>query len=393
MKPKLPIGVRIITERLEKNGKRAHIVGGCVRDFLLSKTPHDYDITTDALPEEIKEIFSDFKTVETGIKHGTLTVLSQGVPYEVTTYRVDGEYEDHRHPTSVTFTDKLSLDLSRRDFTVNAIAYSERDGFVDMFMGLEDLGKKLIRAVGEPHKRFDEDALRILRAIRFASVLDFKIEENTAQSAIEMAHLLSSVSAERIYTEWKKLLSGAASYEVISEYGEIISVFLFSEPIILPSKDLFLSLSPEARQLSIFALSVKLPHERFADFCDRMKTDSKTKRLGTLALENLSENLSDEESARLLIIRIGGDAVKLLSEIKRAMGEAAVEDIDGIINSGYPFSVSDLAVGGEDMKAMGFFGREIGSILDSLLKMTASDKIKNEREALLKAAEKIKNGI
>ena len=393
MKPKLPIGVRIITERLEKNGKCAHIVGGCVRDFLLSKTPCDYDITTDALPEEMKEIFSDFKTVETGIKHGTLTVLSQGEPYEVTTYRVDGEYEDHRHPTSVTFTDKLSLDLSRRDFTVNAIAYSERDGFVDMFSGLEDLGKKLIRAVGEPQKRFDEDALRILRAIRFASVLDFKIEENTAKSAIEMAHLLSSVSAERIYTEWKKLLSGIASYEVISEYGEIISVFLFSEPIILPSKDLFLSLSPEARQLSLFALSVKFPHERFADFCDRMKTDAKTKRLGTLALENLSENLSDEESARLLIIRIGGDAVKLLSEIKRAMGEAAVEDIDGIINSGYPFSVSDLAVGGEDMKAMGFFGREIGSVLDSLLKMTATDKIKNEREALLKAAEKIKNGI
>ena len=393
MKPMLPSGVKGIIKRLEANGKRAHIVGGCVRDFLLSKEPYDYDITTDALPEEMKKIFSDLRTVETGIKHGTLTVLLDGSSYEVTTYRIDGEYEDHRHPKSVVFTDSLLGDLSRRDFTMNAICYSERDGFVDMFSGVEDIKKGMIRAVGEPSVRFEEDALRILRAIRFASVLDFKIEERTARSAVEKADLLRSVSAERIYTEWKKLLSGSAAHKVISEYRDIISHFLFSEPIVMPDADAFSLASPKARQLSLFALSVEDSAKRFADFSDRMKTDSKTKRLGVAALENLTAPLSSEEDARLLIIKLGIEVTELISELKLLIGEKDVLSpgkIREVSNSGYPLSLSELTVSGEEIKELGFSGKAIGNVLRKLLIMTALDKVKNERSALLTAARKLK---
>ncbi len=393
MKPKLPSGVKIIIERLESHGKRGHIVGGCVRDFLLSKEPYDYDITTDALPNEMAEIFSDMKTVETGIKHGTLTVLCDGLPYEVTTYRVDGEYEDRRRPSSVSFTASLSEDLARRDFTMNAVCYSERDGFIDKFFGIEDINKRVIRAVGEPAKRFSEDALRILRAIRFASVLGFEIEEKTAKAARDAASLLKSVSAERIYSEWKKLIGGADAYNVISNYGDILSVFLFNEPIILPKRELFEKASSEARLLSVFKLSHKNPAERFADFCMRMKTDSKTKKLGILALENINSDLTSLQNMRLLIIKCGIEAAELICELKELLGEdCAVKSsrISELLESGYPLSLSELKVGGDDIKALGFHGKEIGELLSRLLSLTACGKVKNEREALLSAAQRLK---
>ena len=396
MKPILPIGVKEICKRLEACGKSAHIVGGCVRDFLLSKTPYDYDITTDALPDEMREIFSDLRTIETGIKHGTLTVLYGGEPYEVTTYRVDGEYADHRHPTEVSFTDKLSLDLARRDFTMNAICYSERDGFVDMFDGLSDVKAGIIRAVGEPARRFDEDALRILRAIRFASVLDFRIEDETARCAVEKAPLLSSVSAERIYTEWKKLISGISAHRVIRDFSGIISIFLFSEPIVLPEETAFLSASAEARQLSLFALSLNDPEARFVEFCDRMKTDSKTKRLGSQALSAFKDDLSSAVSARLMLIKLGREAALLTRELKAICGDKEVlslEALRAVIDGTYPLSLSELKIGGSDLMGIGLAGREIGATLERLLIMTARDEVKNEREELLMAAEKIKNGI
>ena len=396
MTPNLPTGAAFIIKRLEDAGKRAHIVGGCVRDFLLSKTPFDYDITTDALPEEMHRIFSDIKTVDTGIKHGTLTVLFEGEPYEVTTYRVDGEYENHRKPKSVTFSDNLSSDLSRRDFTMNAICYSDRDGFIDEFSGIEDIKNKVIRAVGEPTLRFEEDALRILRALRFASQLGFSIEKKTDDALFEKAHLLSSVSAERIYAEWTKLIGGKFAYEVIDKYRDIISPFLLSEPIVLPEKKKFNEAKPEIRQLSVFLLSHNDPVASFLDFCDRMKTDSRTKREGSAALCGIDAALLTDEDIRLALIELGEKAVKDISALNKtcSIREAPSEDrINNIIFSGYPLSLSELCVNGEDMKALGFFGKEIGEILKALLDLTARDKVKNEREALLRAAEKIKNGI
>ncbi|MDO4343982.1 MAG: CCA tRNA nucleotidyltransferase [Eubacteriales bacterium] len=200
----LPNHVREIIETLETAGYEAYAVGGCVRDSVLGREPDDWDITTSAKPEQVKALFR--RTVDTGIAHGTVTVLLERRGYEVTTYRIDGEYEDSRHPKEVTFTDNLTEDLRRRDFTINAMAYSERRGLVDAFGGLRDLEEKIVRCVGDARERFGEDALRILRAVRFAAKLGFSIDEDTRRAAQEMAGNLQHISAERIQAELVKLL-------------------------------------------------------------------------------------------------------------------------------------------------------------------------------------------
>jgi len=204
MKFHIPEKVNIIIEELNNHGFEAYAVGGCVRDMVLGRKPEDWDITTSATPQEVKSIFR--RTVDTGIQHGTVTVLLDKDHYEVTTYRLDGVYEDNRHPKEVSFTSSLSEDLKRRDFTINAMAYNEKEGFIDLFGGMEDLKKGLIRCVGGAIERFDEDALRILRAVRFSAQLDFEIEENTLVGIREKVHHLNHISAERIRVELNKLL-------------------------------------------------------------------------------------------------------------------------------------------------------------------------------------------
>ena len=204
MKIALPEQVKKILEILEKHGYEGYAVGGCVRDSVLGRCPNDWDITTSALPHQVKELFS--RTVDTGLQHGTVTVLMGGEGYEVTTYRVDGEYEDNRHPKEVTFTSNLIEDLKRRDFTINAMAYNESQGIVDAFGGIEDLEKGVIRCVGNPSERFDEDALRILRAIRFSAQLGFAIDSQTADAIQAFAPRLVNISAERIQTELVKMM-------------------------------------------------------------------------------------------------------------------------------------------------------------------------------------------
>ena len=204
MKIRIPAPAARIIRTLEDAGYEAYVVGGCVRDSLLGREPQDWDITTSARPDQVKALFP--KTIDTGIKHGTVTVRSNGRDYEVTTFRVDGDYADHRHPDAVTFTGRLSDDLERRDFTINAMAYNERDGIVDLFGGTEDLENGVIRAVGDPRKRFEEDALRMMRAVRFSAQLDFIVEEETRAGIKELAPTLAAVSAERIREELEKLL-------------------------------------------------------------------------------------------------------------------------------------------------------------------------------------------
>ena len=207
MKIELPDNVRLIINELAKHGFEAFAVGGCVRDSLLGRTPGDWDITTSALPEDIKSVFR--RTVDTGIEHGTVTVLIGSESYEVTTYRIDGEYRDSRHPSSVEFTDAISEDLRRRDFTINAMAYNDESGFVDLFGGREDLKRGLIRCVGNADERFDEDALRILRAVRFAAQLDFDIDTDTRNAISTHAPRLKAVSRERVLVEISKLICSA----------------------------------------------------------------------------------------------------------------------------------------------------------------------------------------
>ena len=203
---KLPQEVKNLLENLNSNNFEAFVVGGCVRDSLLGITPHDWDICTSATPQEIKECFAGFTIFDFGMKHGTISVLIGENIYEITTYRIDGEYLNNRHPENVTFAKDIINDLSRRDFTVNAIAYNEDRGVVDPFNGKADLDKKIIRCVGDADKRFKEDALRIIRALRFASVYDFKIEESTSASIINNANLLKNIAVERITVEFNKLL-------------------------------------------------------------------------------------------------------------------------------------------------------------------------------------------
>ncbi len=212
----MPQDVRFIIEQLNNAGFEAYAVGGCVRDSLLGREPNDWDITTSATPYEVKDIFR--RTVDTGLKHGTVTVLLKKEGYEVTTFRIDGEYTDHRRPDGVTFTRELSEDLLRRDFTINAMAYSDKTGIVDLYGGIDDLNKGIIRCVGNADDRFDEDALRIMRAVRFAAQLGFEIEEATREAAKKHAPELAKVSAERIETELTKLLVSPHPEKLLDMY-------------------------------------------------------------------------------------------------------------------------------------------------------------------------------
>ena len=219
----IPQNITYILDRLEQAGYEAYIVGGCVRDSLMGAQPHDFDITTSALPEETERVFADLRVIETGLKHGTVTVLYEGEPIEITTYRIDGEYADGRHPDEVRFTRSLAEDVARRDFTMNGIAYSPKRGLFDHFDGAEDIRRGIIRCIGDPDKRFGEDALRIMRALRFSSVLGFGIEQATADSLRRNKALLHRVSAERIFTELSKLLCGRNAGAVLREYAEIFA--------------------------------------------------------------------------------------------------------------------------------------------------------------------------
>ena len=220
----IPEPVLRVMNRLEECGFEAFAVGGCVRDSHMGRVPGDYDVTTSAVPAEMLEVFAGWRVVETGLQHGTVTVVTDGMNVEVTAYRLDGVYLDNRHPSDVTFTRSLAEDLARRDFTVNAMAYSHTRGLVDLYDGLGDLERKRIRCVGSAEKRFSEDGLRILRAIRFSSVLGFTPEkEDTSPAIHRMAYLLKGISRERIHVELRKLLGGICAGEILEEYGDVVA--------------------------------------------------------------------------------------------------------------------------------------------------------------------------
>lgn len=230
MNIEIPERVQRLLDRLESAGYEAYIVGGCVRDSIMGFVPHDFDVTTSALPEETERVFSGMRVIETGIKHGTVTVLTDGIPVEITTYRVDGEYHDSRRPESVSFTRSLKEDIARRDFTMNGIAYSPKRGLFDEFGGAEDIRSGIIRCIGEPERRFQEDALRIMRGLRFSASLGFEIEENTAAAMLDCRELLKNISAERVFAELSGLFSGRNSdrnlRRVMSEFWEIFAVII-----------------------------------------------------------------------------------------------------------------------------------------------------------------------
>ena len=390
MKINVPENAEKIIKVLEDAGYHADIVGGCVRDSILGRIPGDYDITTDALPETVRSCFA--KTVDTGMKHGTVTVIEGGEPYEVTTYRIDGEYKDNRHPVSVSFTENLEEDLARRDFTVNAMAYNPERGLTDPYGGLSDISKRIIRAVGNPEKRFGEDALRILRAIRFSSVLNFDIEEKTSMAAKTMAPRLSDVSSERIYTEWKKLLGGERAYEVVNEYKSVISVFLPElDSAEITDKNIFDGLDAEERQLLLFALSDG--REGFLKAAKRLKVDNKTRDTGAAVLANLTllDRPSDVELRKFLLgkeDRVAMICARLCCRMGLCDKDTA-ERVGALILADVPRRINQLAVGGAEMKSIGLSGEKIGLVLEKLLFAVAALLVENERDNLISFAQKL----
>ena len=375
-----------ILDRLERAGFEAYAVGGYVRDALLLKEAGDCDITTSALPEETKKVFDSERTVDTGIKHGTVTLIYNGVPYEITTYRVDGDYADNRHPDRVSFTATLREDLARRDFTVNAMAYSEVRGLVDIFGGREDLAAGIIRAVGDPGRRFSEDALRILRALRFASVLDFKIENSTRLAIFEEKERLRSVSVERVLVELRKLIAGKGAHAILTEYGDIIAEQLSGvDRIVMPEKGIFEAMTPDERLISIFYLSVSEPSSAFEASIRALHGDKATQKFGAAVLHAMTADLSGDALYELILdmgIEVVGSALSLKARLTGEKKDA--ERLGELTASGRPCKISELKISGRDITALGIVGERVGELLHSALIAIMRGELENNSDDLLK---------
>ena len=384
----LPSDVNFIIDRMHAHGYSAHVVGGSVRDSLIGRELGDFDITTDALPEQTKAVFSDFRTVDTGIKHGTVTLVLDSVPYEITTYRIDGDYKDNRHPDAVTFTASLTEDLARRDFTVNAMAYAPDTGLVDPFDGRADAEARIIRAVGDPYRRFDEDALRILRAFRFASVLSFNIEDNTARAANELSPRLTAISKERIYTELKKLIAGDNAYGVIARYFDALSYALEGlTPRRLPDKTRF----SEADLLTRLAAIIYMNSTEHVDEAERvlgaLKTDKYTRTYISSVFAAYENNyLGNETDALRLLARYGKEAVLGALKLGILLGKFTDSEADVLtsaLSSGKPYTIPMLDIRGTDLIPLGIKGEDIGVALKSLLYAVIDSEVENEKSALI----------
>ena len=433
MRLRLPPKVKYIIETLESEGFEAFAVGGCVRDSILARTPSDWDITTSAIPAEIKSVFR--RTVDTGIAHGTVTVLVGDEGFEVTTYRIDGKYEDGRHPSTVSFTPNLSEDLLRRDFTINAMAYSDRTGLVDLYGGMQDLQRKVIRCVGDADARLTEDALRILRAVRFSAQLDFRIEQETMRAVRDHAASLRRISAERIRVEIVKLITSQHPEKWMDLYELGIT------NVIMPEFDRCMQTpqhtphhmynvgehivhameaSPDDRivRLTMLLHDLGKAESRYTDstgrdhfyghaeksaeiaeqIMRRLKFDNDT--IGAVKKLVLYHDLRPKatpKAVRKAIHRIGADlfpsylAVRWAdtsaqSPYKREEKFAAIREVsdlyEEIIAAGQPLTLRDLAINGSDLLAMGAQGREIGEILEETLEAVLDDPDLNNRRFL-----------
>ena len=439
----MPKNVDTAINLLQSAGFEAYAVGGCVRDSLLGKTPNDWDITTSAKPEDMKSVFINFHCIDTGIKHGTVTVVIDGEPLEITTFRLDGEYEDNRHPKSVTFTSNLGADLGRRDFTVNAMAYSKMTGTVDLFGGQNDLKNKIIRCVGDPDRRFSEDALRIMRVLRFSQTLGFDIEGKTADSVRRSYRLLANISVERILSELLKTLR-VCGKEFLLEYADVIFFIL---PELAPMRDCTqnherhiydvwghtaaaVEAAPEDEEIRLAMLF----HDSGKPLCkttdengtDHFHSHGKISReIAYATLERLmaSARLRDhvctlveyhdfmpelisKATYRKYLGLLGEKTIRELFDVRAAdisaqnpaflsEGMAAIAlgraKLDEIIAEDSCLRLRDLKINGNDIKALGIEPSPLtGELLDELFGEVLSDKIKNDRQALIaRAAELI----
>ena len=391
----LPTKVKQIISRLEKADFEAYAVGGCVRDSILGRSPEDWDITTSAKPEEVKKLFST--TIDTGLQHGTVTVVIEKEGFEVTTFRLDGDYTDGRHPDRVAFTSSLTEDLRRRDFTINAMAYSEKRGLIDEFDGERDLEDGIIRAVGDACERFSEDALRMLRAIRFAGQLNFKIADETFDAIKELSPNIAKVSVERIAKELEKLLlSGNPEYIALVYETGIFSVIAPEVAMLFENGEISASIKalsrasfPEKKELYQIRLAIFLEGlgaDKAAKLLKRLKLDNDTintvKKLLELSLREVENNETD---MRRTVKEAGHKMMPLLLEMRRAKGLKDNKDLyQTVIDNGYCTSISELNINGKDLMDAGIpKGALIGSTLERLLELVIEKPELNTRESLL----------
>jgi len=436
MKIKYPKEVEIIFERLKSSGYSRYIVGGCVRDILLGKEPFDWDICTDAKPKDILRIFEDFTTIPTGLKHGTITVVVNNRNFEITTFRTDKDYVDNRRPRDVEFTTDIYEDLKRRDFTINALAYNEIDGLIDCFNGRSDLNNKIIRTVGNPNERFNEDALRIIRGVRFSAQLGFEIEENTALAMIENRELLNNLSKERIREELVKiLLTDRPSYGIrvlvslkLMEYimPEILECVGFEQKNSNHHKDVFehiMEVLDNTEKDIILRLAAlfhdigkpkcftvdengqghfyghhKISAEMSEEILTRLKFDNKTiDTVRILVNEHMFRYGSlNKKRIKKFINKVGIDNLDRLFKLQIAdiRGSAPPHDFTHveylknecirIISEKEPMTVKDLNISGYDIMNLGVAqGKEIGNILNYLLEIVLESPELNEKEILV----------
>ncbi len=431
-----------IIRLLSESGYKAYAVGGCVRDMIIGRTVTDIDITTSAKPDETERVLSEngIKYFETGLKHGTVTAVLNGESFEITTFRTDGSYLDNRHPSEVTFVTDLSEDLSRRDFTINALAFNEDEGVVDLFCGREDIENELIRAVGNPELRFKEDGLRIMRALRFSAVLGFEIEKHTKKAIFKCKNLLLNIAYERLFTELKKLLLGDYAERVLLEYRDILAVIIpelkptFDFPqnsrwhiydiythsvksvCVSPKKDyirlalLFHDIGkPDCRTTDERGVDHFYGHPEVGakyarDIMNRFKTSNELKEKVVRLVEIHDLHISRRRSNIKKWMRIiGGELILDYIDVKISdmlthnleLSEPEIEELKyirmtaiDIINSGEPYRISDLVINGNDLVKTGFSGAQIKEELESLINEVSGNPECNRREWLLSRAER-----
>ncbi len=440
----LPDDAKKIIEILTQSSFSAYAVGGCVRDSIMNRDVSDYDITTSALPDQVEEVLekNGIKYFETGIKHGTITAVINHNPYEITTFRTDGKYFDNRHPESVNFVSDIKEDLSRRDFTVNAIAYNDIDGYVDLFRGREDIENRIIRTVGDSDKRFQEDALRIMRALRFASQLGFTIEENTEKAIFRNKELLKNIANERIYSEIIKILLGDNCEDVLLKYKDVIAVVI---PELIPSfdfpqhnkwhlydvythsvKSVAQTPKKDYMRLAMLLHDIGKPHCRTTDengdhfyaharigaeqaaiILKRLRVSNEILNKSVALIANHSDYLSHKKKTiKKRMKTLGEDLifdfidfqVADLKSHNPALAEneiIALEEIreitKEIIESNEVYSIKDLDINGFDLMNLGFEGREISEVLEKLLEEVIANPEKNRKEILINIAERTKS--
>ncbi len=397
----LPEQVTFVINRLACAGFEAYAVGGCVRDHIMGNIPGDYDVTTSATPDEMLAVFEGERIVETGLKHGTVTVVKNGMNIETTTYRIDGSYADGRHPDSVSFTKSLSNDLQRRDFTINAMAYSHKDGVIDLFGGNEDIAKRRIRCVGCARKRFSEDGLRILRALRFSAVLGFTPDAECADAIRDLTPLLESISRERVYAELTKLLCGKNAGAVLSGFAEVIAHVLppLTAEGVREAAGRIGALDGSAGDCAAVRyalLTDSLCTKDVSAVISSLKPSSEEKR-AVIALAASRGASFEKDYDILCMMRDYGDSFPVRrAALEYAAGRISAEEAKAAadfaalaVAEDRVRRISQLKLGGGDLVSLGFSGAAVGIALRRLLDEVMLGIVPNEKTALLESARKL----